>query len=269
MPRYANVNKGSGELYMKDYLYLACQATLKMPENSTITTNKVYADPGKQEDNTIQGNVPRTEYLSLAQRIINYYDKYGKAPGWAVNTSLGSTMSFHNLVYMYSMILGYWFESGQIPSFASMTLFSRPNTRTKTQRWKDLETALGRTFNNDKELAAAFQNHPDYQYYMNDKKTPTQTLAALKVVGGAGVNCVDVSQVVMYVLMDMGYGNVHICRGDFKCGGHVWVTYNGGKVFDAAGMMKYGYPIGRYMCSGTPWNVNVDPAWAVSDDSIT
>ena len=59
MPRYANVNKGSGELYMKDYLYLACQATLKMPENSTITTNKVYADPGKQEDNTIQGNIPR------------------------------------------------------------------------------------------------------------------------------------------------------------------------------------------------------------------
>lgn len=128
MPNFAYVNKGSGELWMKDYLYLACKATLKMPENATIPVTKVYGDPGKQEDNTVQGNVYRKEYLDLAQRIVYYYDKYGKAPGWAVNTSLGSTMSFHNLVYMFSMILGYWYESGKIPGFAQMTLFSRPPT---------------------------------------------------------------------------------------------------------------------------------------------
>jgi hypothetical protein len=145
-----------------------------------------------------------------------------------------------------------------------------PPTPSKSAFHLKVESALGKTFNTADELANILRNHPDYQYYYNDMKTPDQTLAALKVVGGAGANCVDISQVIMRVLRDMKYSNVNIWRGTFKCGGHVWVTYGSdNKIFDAAGMMKYGYPIGRYMCSGSPWDLNKNPAWLLSDDAKT
>lgn len=133
-----------------------------------------------------------------------------------------------------------------------------------------LRSALGSNFTNDKELAKAFQNHPDYEYYLNDKKDEDEELAALKVVGGAGVNCVDVSQVVRKALIALGFKNVNIWRGKFKCGGHIWVTYGSNNtVFDAAGMMKWGYGIGKYMCSGTPTELVKNPAWLLSDDGRT
>lgn len=140
----------------------------------------------------------------------------------------------------------------------------------KSAMWLALEKSLGRQFKNPDEMAVAFQQHGDYEYYYNDKKTPTQALQDLAAIGKPGVNCVDVSQLVRVVLIDMGMKNVHIVRGDFNCGGHIWCTYgDNNRVFDAAGMMKYKIGQGQYMCSGTPTNINIDPEWLLKDDGIT
>ena len=41
------------------------------------------------------------------------------------------------------------------------------------------------------------------------KKTRDETLTALAKIGKPGVNCVDISQVVRQVLLDMKQGNVN------------------------------------------------------------
>jgi hypothetical protein len=144
------------------------------------------------------------------------------------------------------------------------------NTIQKSNLWLRLEKALKQEFNNPEEMATAFQKHPDYELYYNDKKTRDETLTALTKIGKPGVNCVDISQVVRQILLDMKLGNVNIWRGRFQCGGHIWVTYgSNNKIFDAAGMMKWGYDIGKYMCSGKPTELVKNPAWLLSDDGKT
>jgi hypothetical protein len=144
------------------------------------------------------------------------------------------------------------------------------NTIPKSNLWLRLEKALKQVFNNPEEMAKAFQKHPDYELYYNDKKTRDETLAALAKIGKPGVNCVDISQVVRQILLDMKLENVNIWRGRFQCGGHIWVTYGlNNKIFDAAGMMKWGYGIGRYMCSGKPTELVKNPVWLLNDDART
>ncbi len=65
----------------------------------------------------------------------------------------------------------------------------------------------------------------------------------------------------------MNRKNVNIWRGKFKCGGHIWVTYDeNNKIFDAAGMMKWKVSIGQYMCSGKPTELVKNPLWLLVDD---
>lgn len=229
---------------------------------------RVLPQPPQTNDNVKQGSQwLLKDYVNVASATFLFIEGNGYAPT-NNNTLKHGTLSFYGLIWTFSRILAFYHENKYLPNYA--VLENKFKTPTKSQRWQDLESALGKQFNTAEQLAQILQKHPDYEYYYNDMKTPSQTLAALKVAGGAGVNCVDISQVVMYVLKDMGYSNVNIWRGTFNCGGHVWVTYGpDSKVFDAAGMMKYGYGIGRYMCSGSPWDLNKNPAWALSDDGIT
>lgn len=211
--------------------------------------------------------IPKAMYLDMYSRYVLYKQRNKVEPTRIYTVKNGKDyVTLQRFKDMQKRFDQYWKEHDVQPTFVYIIKPTSP----KTPFHLKLEVALGKTFNTAEQLATIFKNHPDYQYYYNDLKTADQTLAALKVVGGAGANCVDISQVVMKILKDMGYNNVNIWRGTFNCGGHVWVTYGSdNKVFDAAGMMKYGYPIGRYMCSGIPWDLNKNPLWLLSDDAKT
>jgi hypothetical protein len=157
--------------------------------------------------------------------------------------------------------------NGRKPNHVTINQINRIQ---KSNLWLRLEKALKQVFNNPEEMATAFQKHPDYELYYNDKKTRDETLTALAKIGKPGVNCVDISQVVRQILLDMKLENVNIWRGRFQCGGHIWVTYGpNNKIFDAAGMMKWGYGIGKYMCSGKPTELVKNPSWLLSDNGKT
>ncbi len=225
-----------------------------------------YPNPQQKTDNVQdKAQLMKQDYLELADEINTFIRGNGRCP--ELYTTRYGQLSFYGVIWTMSRILAFYHENEYLPNY--VTLYNTFKNR-KGPTWLQLEQSLGKQFNNPTELSNILRNHPDYEYYYNDMKTPSQTLAALKVIGKPGANCVDISQVVMKVLQEMGETNVNILRGTFKCGGHVWVTYGPkNTVFDAAGMMKYGYGIGRYMCSGTPWDVQKNPEWLVNDDAKT
>lgn len=263
------ITVGGLQVNRASFLRMVCASILELTKPKDKQLNiltDTYPNPNQKTDNVQdKAQLQKQDYLELANAINTFIKGNGYAP--ELYTTRYGQLSFYGVVWTMSRILAWYYENKALPNY--VTLYNTFKQK-KGETWLQLEQSLGKQFNTPEELANILRNHPDYEYYYNDMKTPSQTLAALKVVGKPGANCVDVSQVVMKVLKEMGESNVNILRGTFKCGGHVWVTYGpNNTVFDAAGMMKYGYPIGRYMCSGTPWDVQKNPSWAVHDDGVT
>ncbi len=98
---------------------------------------------------------------------------------------------------MYSMILDYFNTSGMVADFALMKPWSIVTGKNrKSELWLGLERVLKRKFDTPEEMQVAFQNHPDYEHYVNDKKKPESVLKDLEKIGPPGANCVDISQIV-------------------------------------------------------------------------
>lgn len=213
----------------------------------------------------IEKNISFQEYRDMVKRIVRFVKDRGICPKYAdVSCVRVFEPEYMDAIYR---VLTFREKNHRDPK---TVLVRGDPLKKKSNLWLNLEKALKCTFNSPLQLSNCLKKHPDYEYYYDDKKTQSQTLKALEKIGPPGVNCVDISQVIRQVLIDMGIPNVHIWRGKFKCGGHIWVTFGfDNQIFDAAGMMKYGYPIGRYMCSGYPTELSCDPAWLVSDDGIT
>jgi len=139
-----------------------------------------------------------------------------------------------------------------------------------------LEKALNGKFTNATQMYNLFKNEI-YSYYYNDKYDEKEELDRLNK--NLGLNCSDVSQIGkagIEGLNQMGKKyQVRYIRATFKCGGHVFLQIKGEEFgdtwtnYDLAGAMKYDYSIGKLMCSGSFWDVVVNPAWLLSDDGIT
>lgn len=265
LPQYVTIG---GCMYsMPIFLDLAVRTVLQIEsKNSNSLLVRWVVGPNMNSPVSPSGRVLFSNYMDAGSRLYGYINQYLRVPA-SLGTTIGQ-VGFNEMVYMYSFVCAHYKRNQNLPSH--IDLGNGQSGRVKTGLWLALENALGKVFNTAEEMASAFKNYYDYEYYYNDKKKPAETIEALKHPGPPGVNCVDVSQIVMEILEAMGYSNVNIWRGTFNCGGHVWVTFGpDNRIFDAAGMMKYGYGIGQYMCSGKPWDLQKNPAWAVSDDGIT
>lgn len=264
LPNYVTI-QGS-QVKMPVFLDLATRAVLQIESNNPKPLIvRAIGSPNISSPTSPSGQIPFTNYMDAFSRLYGYIGQYGRGPA-TLGTSIGK-IGFNEMVYAAAFTCTHYKRNQNLPSYITI---KGGSSVVKTQLWLALEDALGRIITNDDDLEAAFKNYYDYEYYLNDKKTPAQTINALKEPGGTGVNCVDVAQIVMEILEAMGFSNVNIWRGTFRCGGHVWITYGANnRVFDAAGMMKYGYSRGQYMCSGGPWDLQKNPAWAVSDDGVT
>jgi len=124
-----SVTVGSTQVTMAQFLELLVTATLQINngDNSTISLRDFTA-PGNPKESIVAGNIPKSEYLSIANAIKNYMENNGRAPDFAYQTSLGTYMRFENLVYMYAMIMDYYNTSGgKIADYAGMKPWRDPN----------------------------------------------------------------------------------------------------------------------------------------------
>ncbi len=120
-----SVQISSYQINMSQFLEMLTSALLQINSgtNNPIVV-KSFTAPTSPQDNIRTGNIPKSEYLKIANDIKNYMDTNGKTPDYAYKTSLGTYLGYQNLVYMYSMILDYHKTSGKMADFAMMKPWS-------------------------------------------------------------------------------------------------------------------------------------------------
>ena len=106
LPSTVNIN--GTNVTMSQFLELSTTALLQINSgNNNPITLKSFSSPTSPIENIHAGNIPKAEFLKIANDVKNYMDSSGKTPDFAYQTSLGTYLRFENLVYMYSMILDY------------------------------------------------------------------------------------------------------------------------------------------------------------------
>jgi glutamine amidotransferase-like uncharacterized protein len=101
------------------FLYLLTSDLIKTNSGSTSSvTIKSVASPSTAVDNVKTGNILKTEYLAIANRINSYINTYSKAPSYTAS-SLGN-IQFTSLVYMYSKIMDFYSTNNRLPGYVSI-----------------------------------------------------------------------------------------------------------------------------------------------------
>ena len=76
---------------MPQFLEMLTSALLQINSgtNNPIVL-KSFTAPTSPQDNIVAGNIPKSEYLKIANDVKNYMDSSGKTPDFAYKTSLGT-----------------------------------------------------------------------------------------------------------------------------------------------------------------------------------
>ena len=116
-----NVLIGTTQVSMPQFLELLTTATIQINNGNTNPIPlRTFSAPANPIESINPGNIPKAEYLKIANDIKNYMDSSGKTPEFAYQTSLGTYLRYENLIYMYSMIMDYYNTSGKKADFAAM-----------------------------------------------------------------------------------------------------------------------------------------------------
>jgi glutamine amidotransferase-like uncharacterized protein len=116
----ASVTVGSKVVTTSQYLYLLTSSLLRI--NSGLTTPvtiKSVSSPGINTVTIKSGNIAKTEYITIANRINTYINANSKAPAYSAST-IGN-IRFESMIYMYSKILAYYVTNSRLPNYVSMT----------------------------------------------------------------------------------------------------------------------------------------------------
>jgi hypothetical protein len=117
------------------YLYLLSSAVININKgNTTPVTLKNVSAPTNPSETIISGSLTKTEYLSIANKIVTFVNTNGRLPNY-VSTSLGN-MRYENLVYYYSKILSFYKTNNRLPNTVAVkpwnTLSNTSNTTNTT-----------------------------------------------------------------------------------------------------------------------------------------
>ncbi len=80
--------------------------------------------PTNPVDNIRSGNIAISEYLKIANDLKTYMDSTGRTPDYQYQTSLGTNLGFHNLIYMFSFVLYVDKVANYLPNFVPMKPWS-------------------------------------------------------------------------------------------------------------------------------------------------
>ncbi|NYB52368.1 MAG: hypothetical protein HVN35_07425 [Methanobacteriaceae archaeon] len=112
------VNIYGHNIIMPTFLELLTTTVLQINKNDLITpiNSKSYGNAPLPRDTMNTGNIPKNEYISIAQNVKNFMDSQLKAPEYAYSTSIGLYFSYQNMIYTYSKILDAYNSTGSLPS---------------------------------------------------------------------------------------------------------------------------------------------------------
>jgi len=128
---------------MPQFLKLLTTSLLQIYGNKkTSIALKSAGAPSSPSEDHKSGNIDKSGYVDLANRIQKYMDSNGKAPNFAT-TPIGK-IRYDNLVYTYSKILNYYGVNKRLPNTVSVQKWStttytgipKPVTVTDTSKAK-------------------------------------------------------------------------------------------------------------------------------------
>ena len=128
LPSYVTI--GSTNVSMAQFLQMMSIDLLQINNgaNTPIVLPNVNS-PSNPTDTVRTGQILKTEYLNMAQRIKSFIDSNNVAPNY-VSSSLGN-VQFDSAVYMYSRILTYYEKNNALPNYASIYPWSTITTAYK------------------------------------------------------------------------------------------------------------------------------------------
>ena len=104
------------------FLYLACQVTVKLSAGTTsgTLTVPVAAEPENPQGSTT-GQSDESDYVDMANRLITYINNNKQAPNYATSNGLGGPVNYYDLVYAYARVVAYYKNNGTTPNYVSIT----------------------------------------------------------------------------------------------------------------------------------------------------
>lgn len=227
-------------------LIVLCTLQLNSGKSSSIELKSVKMPSNPLED-IEDGNIKKSEYLDMAQRIKTFINSNEITPNY-VSSSLGQ-IQFENLVYIYSKILNYYKTNKRLPNYVSVSKWHNETPEELSrylhptlncQSTSNVIISQSRTIikssTSDHNKAIRIFNwvrdHVSYSYYYNTKYGALGTLNSRKG------NCCDHSHLFVALSRAAGLPARYV-HGDctFKSGGrygHVWAqVYADGKWYSA------------------------------------
>ena len=235
LPNYVTVN--SQQLKVSEFLYLMANGILNLNsgKSSGVQQKTLSSDP-TSSGSTLSGNLYLSDYVSLAQSIVNYINTNHAAPG-SMSTSLGN-MQFKTMAYTLAKILNFQSLNNRLPSYVtiddtvylnSTSQYLQPtkNCQSTDSTIKALASSLTSGLNSTLDKATAIfnwvQNNTSYSFYYNTKYGAVNTLK--NKVG----NCVDLSHLLVALSRAAGIAAKYVhADATFTSGnvyGHVWAEF--------------------------------------------
>lgn len=250
LPNFVKVN--GRQVTMPQFLRILNTGLLQI--NSKISTPialKSAGAPGSPSGSVKTGNIDKSGYLNLANRVQKYMDSKGKAPNYATS-SLGN-IRYESLIYLEARIVSFYTGKKSLPSYAAVSswktastsstvpsslakyLRATANCQVNSATIKNLANSLtrGKTSSYDKATAIFnwVRNNVVYDFYYGTRK------GAVGTYNARTGNCVDQSHLLIALTRAAGiparyeYGYTKFSDGWFK---HVWAqVYTNGKWYRA------------------------------------
>jgi hypothetical protein len=211
LPDY--VQMGSLQVSMPQFLYLltTCTSQLNSGITSLIALPSVSVASSPLEQMT-SGNLDKTEYVDLANRVKSFMDSNGIAPNYG-STSLGK-LRFESLLYLYSRVVAFYGQNQYLPNYATMKSWSsvvatEPSVPAELQQYLQATTKC--EVNDPRIIALAqsitsgatssyqkatlifnwVRDNINYSYYYDSQKGAVGTLTS------GSANCCDHSHLVV------------------------------------------------------------------------
>ncbi len=117
LPNYVTI--GTTQVSMPEVLKLMAKYLVQLNNNINTPIKLMgVSGPQKATSTFTTGNIGKSEYLELANRVNSFIDSNSKAPGYATS-SLGK-INYESLVYSFAKIAGYYNTNGKLPAYVSM-----------------------------------------------------------------------------------------------------------------------------------------------------
>jgi len=271
------VNVAGTDYLVSQFTDVMVRTVLQLDPNQEVINyndieNRPVNLPATSVESVTSGKIYLKGYVDIADRVYGFTNQSMTLPSYA-NTSLGK-LSWQNLIYMYSRILAFYKNNNSMPTYATVTPWTRkPAIGSGSSSKGPIQTACEKLLGSFTNFTGFYNKCKGrgYSYYYNDIKTLSEESNTI-----ANLNCVDSTQLAVLLAREMGYeAHFHRVKCTQSGSGHVYGSIKG-KEFgsltkvDMAACMSVGsqYPLGQVWCSDAKILATDEAAWE-SDDGKT